>query len=137
MEKTDNTSQFEEQIMQSARRLRDAQNSQFSLRELPSPRRHLFTTWIASIAAAAIGWAVGISFPIGEETFHNKLTMQIQPDTVIQYKERLVHDTIIQKVEIPVKEAMPSTAYQHALYVDIEGCSVEFDGIDYEMLIEM
>ena len=135
MKKIDNTSPFEEQIMQSARRLRDAQNSQLPLRE--SPRRHTSTTWIASIAAAAIGWAVGISFPIVEEPSHNQLALQTQPDTVIQYKEILVHDTIIQKVEVPIKVEVPSSSRQHTLYADIKGCNVECDGIDYTMLIGM
>lgn len=53
---------FEQQLGQSARRLRDQQNYALPVRKLPyRPAR---ITWVASAAAAAIGWFVGIAFPI-------------------------------------------------------------------------
>ena len=133
----DRTSPFEKQLAQSAMRLRDEQNYQLPLRQ--SPRRHnSVTTWAASIAAACIGWIVGISFPIGEEQPKNELALSVKPDTVVQYKERVVRDTIIQKVEVPVRvAAVPKQKEPKNLYADGNGCNVECDGIDYAMLIGM
>ena len=138
MNKSDNmSSPFEKQLQQSAVRLRDEQNYQLPLRK--SPHRHRpVITWAASIAAACIGWIVGISFPLEQELPRPDLALNIQPDTVIQYQKTLVHDTIIKKVEIPVKVEVASTP-KPAPEADgvLQGCNVECDGIDYALLVGM
>ena len=128
------TSPFEKQLLQSARRLREEENYQLPLRK--SPRRHQPSiTWGASIAAACIGWVVGIAFPLREDTPQSDLAFT-QRDTVIQYKEKLVRDTIIQKVEVPVKPVTAATRAPHTeLETSSQGCNVECDGIDYDLLI--
>lgn len=133
----DSTSPFEKQLMASAGRLRAQQDYQLPLRKSPRHRRPS-TTWVASIAAACLGWVVGISFPIEKEQPEADLALYAQPDTVIQYKERLVHDTVIQKVETPVKsKVVPAKKKPTEYYADVQGCNVECDGIDYAMLIGM
>ena len=128
---------FEKQLHQSAQRLREVENQQLPLR--PSPRRrHFPITWVASVAAACIGWLVGIAFPLSPEQPAPDLALNTQPDTVIQYRERLVHDTIIQKVKVPVRVKVAAPAQDRLeYYADTKGCNVECDGIDYAMLVGM
>ena len=138
MNRSDNTtSPFEKQLMQSAKRLREEQDNQLPLRKYPR-RHHPATTWIASIAAACMGWIFGASFSAGEEQPQPELALYSQPDTVIQYRDRLVHDTIIQEIEIPVEVESASTQKSRMVYyADTQGCNVECDGIDYSMLVGM
>ena len=133
----DTDTPFESQLTRSARRLCEEQNYQLPLR--PSPRRrHTSITWIASVAAACIGWFVGILFPLGEQLPETGLAVQVCPDTVIQYKDRLVHDTVIHRVEVPVKVHVQPAPKSHPEYEsDPQGCNVECDGINYAMLVGM
>lgn len=123
--------------MQSARRLRDRQNYQLPLRKMPR-RSQSSTVWIASVVAAAVGWIVGIAFPLGEEQSTTDLALFTAPDTIVQYREKVVHDTVVKHVNVPVPVKVASASPKRAEpYTGMKGCNVECDGIDYSLLVGM
>ncbi|CDE87741.1 unknown [Prevotella sp. CAG:891] len=138
---------FEQQLRQSARRLRDQQNYALPVRKLPyRPTR---ITWVASAAAAAIGWVVGVSFPIawfvgiafpidGQQQ-PKELTACAVPDTVVTVRDRIVRDTIVQQVKIPVRVSTEKVVVkkENEAKVVLAGCNMECDGIDYSQLVGM
>lgn len=136
MKESDNSS-FEKQLMQSATRMRDKQNYQLPLRKSPRMQRPSFT-WGIAAAAAIFGWFFGVTFPVEGERSKYELAISNTPDTIIQYREKVVHDTIVKEMGIPVKTKthIPS---QHLPLQQAtrQGCNVECDGIDYEMLLRM
>lgn len=128
---------FEQQLGQSARRLRDQQNYALSVRKLPyRPAR---ITWVASAAAAAIGWFVGIAFPIDGQQQPKELTACAVPDTVVTVRDRIVRDTIVQQVKIPVRVSTEKVVVkkENEAKVVLAGCNMECDGIDYSQLVGM
>lgn len=128
-------STFEEQLTQSARRLRDEQNYQLPLR--PLHRSRFSWGWVSTGAAAVIGWLVGICFPIDNSFPEKNMAALTQTDTVVQYKERVVRDTIVKEVKVPVKVKVPVVKSEVPAQRNAGGCNVECDGIDYAMLIRM
>ena len=127
---------FEQQLRQSARRLRDQQNYALPVRKLPyRPAR---ITWVAS-AAAAIGWFVGIAFPIDGQQQPKELTACAVPDTVVTVRDRIVRDTIVQQVKIPVRVSTEKVVVkkENEAKVVLAGCNMECDGIDYSQLVGM
>ena len=126
---------FEQQLGQSARRLRDQQNYALPVRKLPyRPAR---ITWVAS--AAAIGWFVGIAFPIDGQQQPKELTACAVPDTVVTVRDRIVRDTIVQQVKIPVRVSTEKVVEkkENEAKVVLAGCNMECDGIDYSQLVGM
>ena len=127
---------FEQQLKQSARRLRDQQNYALPVRKLPyRPAR---ITWVAS-AGAAIGWFVGIAFPIDGQQQPKELTACAVPDTVVTVRDRIVRDTIVQQVKIPVRVSTEKVVVkkENEAKVVLAGCNMECDGIDYSQLVGM
>ena len=127
-------SSFEQQLRQSAHRLREEQNYQLPLR--PLPRRHFSWGWISTAAAAIVGWAVGISFPLNNKIPESEMAMVTKTDTVVQYKEKVVRDTIIHEVKVPVRIEVPVVPKETQSPQDSNGCNVECDGIDYALLVK-
>ena len=124
---------FEDQLRQSARRLREKQNYQLPLRSLP--RRRVSWGWVSTVAAALVGWIVGISFPVSSRLSQSEMAVVSHTDTVVEYKEKLVRDTIIKEVKVPVKVEVPVEAPKEMLKEGTVGCNVECDGIDYALLV--
>ena len=127
-------SSFEQQLMHSAHRLRDEQNYQLPLR--PLPRRRISWGWISTAAAALIGWVVGISFPLNNHIPESEMAVVTKTDTVVQYQEKVVRDTIIQEVKVPVRIEVPVAPDKEQLQTVSNGCNVECDGIDYALLVK-
>lgn len=138
MKQTDKSdSLFEQQLRQSARRLRDKQNYELPVRKMPyRPTR---VTWVAVAVAAAVGRFVGITFPLNGEQPAGELAACVVPDTVVTYRDRIVHDTVIQQVKIPVEVRTEKVAADNRKRVNAElpGCNMECDGIDYARLVGM
>ena len=138
MKTTDkSSSNFEEQLRKSAHRLRDKQNEQ-----LPLPkdyRHHIAWGWIpaTAIAATLVGLVVGILLPVHHQSSQADMAVVTQTDTVVQYKEKLIHDTIVYKVKVPIDETELAQNQQLELQDEIKGCNIECDGIDYAMLVGM
>lgn len=126
-------SSFEQQLRQSAHRLREEQNYQLPLR--PLPRRHFSWGWISTAAAAIVGWAVGISFPLNNKIPQSEMAVVTKTDTVVQYEEKVVRDTIIHEVKVPVRIEVPVAAHKEQMQTETSGCNVECDGINYALLV--
>ena len=127
-------SSFEEQLQQSAHRLREEQNYQLPLR--PLPRRRISWGWISTAAAALIGWVVGISFPLNNQLTQPQMAVVTKTDTVVQYQEKVVRDTIIHEVKVPVRIEVPVVPKETQSPQNSNGCNVECDGIDYALLVK-
>ena len=125
---------FEQQLQQSAHRLREEQNYQLPLR--PLPRRRISWGWISTAAAAIVGWAVGISFPLNNKIPESEMAVVTKTDTVVQYKEKVVRDTIIHEVKVPVRIEVPVAPKETQISQKSNGCNVECDGIDYALLVK-
>ena len=130
-----NTSPFEQQLQQSAHRLRDQQNYDLPMRK--NPRQRFAWGWITTAAAAVIGWYVGISFPLNDTLTDPTVALAVPADTIIQYREKIVRDTVIQKIEIPTVRKQKITATSSQPSHPTQGCNMECDGIDYSLLIGM
>ena len=128
------SSSFEQQLMQSAHRLRDEQNYQLPLR--PLPRRRISWGWISTAAAALIGWVVGISFPLNNKLTQPEMAVVTKTDTVVQYQEKVVRDTIIHEVKVPVRIEVPVVPQETQISQESNGCNVECDGINYALLVK-
>lgn len=138
MKQTDKSdSLFEQQLRQSARRLRDKQNYELPVRKMPYRKARV--TWVAAAVAAAVGWFVGITFPLNGEQPAGELAARVVPDTVVTYRDRIVRDTVIQQVKVPVRVRTEKVTAEKRTEVKTElpGCNMECDGIDYAQLVGM
>lgn len=135
---------FEQQLADSARRLRDADNYR-----LPAPRRRprcLAWGWLATPAAAVVGLLVGTGLPRTVSVPATPLAEARPADTVV--KLRTVHDTVFLPAPPPSRPAAKTaaadiTAADPVLPADTlrpqaaEGCNVLCDGVDYTLLVRL
>ena len=127
------SSPFEKQLQQSALRLRDQQN--YNLPSRKNPRHRFSWGWTTTAAAALVGWFMGISFPINNSLPETSVALATSTDTIIQYKEKIVRDTIIHQVPIPVVHQPQTASTASQRHPTTKGCNMECDGIDYSLLI--
>lgn len=135
---------FEQQLADSARRLRDADNYR-----LPAPRRQprrLAWGWLATPAAAVVGLLVGTGLPRTDSVPATPLAEARPADTVV--KLRTVRDTVFLPAPPPSRPAAKPAAADIAttgrdLSADTlrtqtaQGCNVLCDGVDYNLLVRL
>lgn len=118
----------EHEIAKSAKRLRDAENSQLHIKPWHS-RRMSIPSWLVFIPAAALlGFYFGMRFQI-EESSADVLAMS-KPDTVyVDRVERITeYDTIYRM--LPPRKSKSTDSYE-----TMTGVPVSADNIPYELLV--
>lgn len=135
---------FEQQLADSARRLRDADNYR-----LPAPRRphrRLVWGWLTTPAAAAIGLLAGINLPRQAAMLAPQVAEVRVTDTII--RDHTVRDTIFvpapalrtrltghpdKKTAARTREKLSDTLQAFPS----QGSNVLCDGVDYSLLVRL
>lgn len=132
---------FEQQLSDSACRLRDANNYR-----LPAPRRPYRRPawgWLTTPAAAVVGVLVGTGLPHQTATLVPQVAEVRVTDTVV--RERTVRDTIYLPAPaaprpphtVPHGDVPASASADVADSPDTSGCNVRCDGVDYSLLVRL
>lgn len=134
-------SKFEEQIQQSAQRLRARENAGMNVAPSPlTPSSRLSWGWVTTPIAAAIGLVAGMFVPRMGQPSGMMLLPEVQTVRVVDtvMKNVVVHDTVY--VPQPSPDHIASTSERDVpqtdgmLSPDTMGRCILDDGVDYSLL---
>lgn len=131
---------FEQQITESARRLRHNSDDISTVPPCPiSQRRRLSWGWWATPAAAVVGLFIGWNFSPKEGGSTPQPIAAAATDTVVVYRDcvKTIHDTVVKHIRV----AAPSPTLRDNMVAnqplptpDTMGCDIECDGVSYHLL---